>query len=137
MPLVIEPAAPDCLSLDVDGLTPDRLSDRSAADIARLVVHADARPAALGDLFRIRGSCADGRIECHGDFSRVHRLGAGMAHGEIVVDGSIGRHAGEGMSGGLLAVSGDAGDWLAAGMTGGTVRVGGRAGDNAAAALPG
>jgi formylmethanofuran dehydrogenase subunit C len=137
MPLVIEPAPHDCLSIEVDGLTPDRLADHSAADVARLVVRADTRPAALGDLFRVRGSCADGRIECRGDFSRVHRLGAGMTGGEIVVDGPVGRHAGEGMSGGLLAVSADAGDWLAAGMTGGTVRVGGRAGDNAAAALPG
>ena len=137
MPLVIEPAAHDCLSIEVDGLVPDRLADRSAADIARLVVRADARPAALGDLFRVRGSCGDRRIECRGDFSKVHRLGAGMAGGEIVVDGPVGRHAGEGMSGGLLTVSGDAGDWLAAGMSGGTVRVSGRAGDNTAAALPG
>ena len=137
MPLVIEPAAHDCLSIEVDGLAPDRLADRSAAEIARLVVRADARPTALGDLFRIEGSCGDQRIECRGDFSRVHGIGAGMAAGEIVVDGPVGRHAGEGMSGGLLAVSADAGDWLAAGMTGGTVRVGGRAGDNAAAALPG
>lgn len=137
MPLVIEAAALECLSIEVDGLAPDRLADRSTADIARLVVRADMRPVALGDLFRVRGSCADGRIECRGDFSRVHRLGAGMAGGEIVVAGSVGRHAGEGMSGGLLTVAGDAGDWLAAGMTGGTVRVGGRTGDNAAAALPG
>lgn len=137
MPLVIEPAAPERLSIEVDGLAPDRLADRSTAEIARLVVQADTRPAAFGDLFRVRGSCADGRIECHGDFSRVHGLGAGMAGGEIVVAGSVGRHAGEGMSGGLLAVSGDAGDWLAAGMTGGTVRVDGSAGDIAAGALPG
>jgi formylmethanofuran dehydrogenase subunit C len=137
MPLVIEPAAHDCLSIDLDGLVPDRLASLPAADIARLVVRADTRPAALGDLFRVRGNCADGRIEYHGDFSRVHGLGAGMAGGEIVVAGSVGRHAGEGMSGGLLAVSGDAGDWLAAGMTGGTVRVGGSAGDNAAGARPG
>lgn len=137
MPLVIEPAPHGCLSIELDGVAPDRLADRSADDVARLAIRADARPAALGDLFRVRGSCRDRRIECRGDFSRVHRLGAGMTEGEIVVDGPVGRHAGEGMSGGLLTVSADAGDWLAAGMTGGTVRVGGRAGDNAAAALPG
>jgi len=137
MPLVIEPAAHGCLSIELDGLVPDRLADLPAADIARLVVRADTRPAPLGDLFRVRGSCADGRIECHGDFSRVHGIGAGMAAGELAVDGPVGRHAGECMSGGLFAVSGDAGDWLAAGLTGGTVRVDGSAGDNAAGALPG
>jgi formylmethanofuran dehydrogenase subunit C len=137
MPLVLEPAAPDVLSIELDGIVPDRLADCQAADVARLVVRADARPAALGDLFRISGAAADGRIECVGDFSRVHRLGAGMAWGEIVVDGDVGRHAGEGMTGGRLAASGHAGDWLAAALAGGEVRVGGNAGDNAAAALPG
>lgn len=137
MTLVLEPAAPEAFSIELDGIVPDRLADRSNAEIARLEIRADGRPTALAECFRVRGDCADGRIECVGDFSRVHRLAAGMARGEILVQGSVGRHAGEGMSGGLLAVTGDAGDWLAAALTGGTVRVGGRAGDNAAAALPG
>jgi formylmethanofuran dehydrogenase subunit C len=136
--LVLEPVGgPSALAIELGGIVPDRLADRPLEEIARSTVLADGRPAELGQLFRVGGSCADGRIECVGDFSRVHRVAAGMAWGEILVRGSVGRHAGEGMAGGRLDVEGDAGDWLAAEMTGGTVQVGGRAGDNVAAALPG
>lgn len=141
MPLLIEsrsrnPAdAP--LSIDLAGITPDRIAGLSAAEIAALPVTADGGRTPLGTLFTVSGDVADGRIECGGDFSRVHRVGAGMAAGTMTVRGDVGRHAGEGMSGGSLMIDGDAGDWLAAEMTGGSVRVGGRAGDNAAGALPG
>ena len=138
MPLTIEqPAASGALSIDLAGVVPDRITTLTAGDIARLVVRADERPVELGDLFRIAGSPADGRIECRGDFSRVHSIGSGMTAGEIVVEGTAGRHAGAGMAGGTLTIHGDAGDWLACEMTGGTVHVDGSAGDNAAAALPG
>jgi len=139
MPLVISrpdsPAAP--LAIDLDGVTPDRVANLSPAEIARLPVRADGRPCELGMVFAVAGDAADGRIEFVGDCSRVHRIGARMAWGTILVGGDAGRHAGEAMTGGTLAVAGNAGDWLAAEMRGGLVRVGGRAGDNAAAALPG
>jgi formylmethanofuran dehydrogenase subunit C len=138
MPLIIEQLADSgALSIDLAGVVPDRIATLSARDIARLVVRADERPAELGTLFRIAGEAADGRIEYRGDFARVHGVGAGMAAGEIRVEGNAGRHAGEGMTGGTLTIQGDAGDWLACEMTGGTVHVAGSAGDNAAAALPG
>jgi formylmethanofuran dehydrogenase subunit C len=141
MPLLIESrsattaAAP--LSIDLSGITPDRVAALTAAEIARLPVTADGCRRPLGTLFAVSGDPADGRIDCGGDFARVHRVGAGMAWGAMVVGGDVGRHAGEGMSGGSLTIAGDAGDWLAAEMTGGSVRIGGRAGDNAAGALPG
>lgn len=144
MPLLLDrsaasltPASRAALSIDLAGITPDRLAGRSAADVARLTVLADERPTALGDLCAVSGDITDGRIECRGDFSRVHSVGAGMQWGEIVVHGSAGRHAGEAMEGGRLAIAGDAGDWLAAEMRGGTVHVRGSAGDSVAAALPG
>jgi formylmethanofuran dehydrogenase subunit C len=140
MPLLLSPstAAEDGpLSIELEGVVPDRLVGLDAAAIARLPVQADSRPCPLGDLFTIHGDATDGQIECVGDFSRVHRLGAGMQRGGIMVQGSVGRHAGEAMSGGALTITGDAGDWLAAGMTGGEVLVEGNAGDNVAAALPG
>jgi formylmethanofuran dehydrogenase subunit C len=138
MPLTIEQLADSgVLSIDLAGVVPDRIATLTPRDLGRLVVRADERPAELGTLFRITGTAADSRIECRGDFSRVHGVGAGMAAGEIVVAGNAGRHAGEGMTGGTLTIQGDAGDWLACEMTGGTVHVAGSAGDNAAAALPG
>jgi formylmethanofuran dehydrogenase subunit C len=140
MPLVLSPAttlADGPLAIELDAVVPHRVAGLSRASIERLTVAADGRPCPLGDLFRIEGDPADSQIECIGDFSRVHRMGAAMTGGSILVRGSIGRHAGEAMSGGTLTITGDAGDWLAAGMTGGEVLVEGDAGDNAAAALPG
>ena len=139
MPLVLTPrdAPGGPLSIDLAGILPEAVRDLSAAAAARLRIEADGRPCELGTAFVVSGSGADGRIECQGDFSRVHRVGAGMAEGRIDVHGDVGRHAGEGMAGGGLMVAGSAGDWLACEMSGGQVSVGGDCGDNAAAALPG
>jgi formylmethanofuran dehydrogenase subunit C len=141
MPLVLtpatDPAAGGPLAIDLAGITPDRLAELSLDAIARLPVTADERPAVFGDLFSVAGDAADGAVECRGDFSRVHFIGAGMTSGTIRVRGSVGRHAAEGMTGGRLEVAGDAGDWLAAEMSGGEVVIEGSAGDNVAGALPG
>lgn len=140
MPLVLSPRlAPDRapLSIEFDGIVPDRIATLGLGEIARLPIRADLRPAVLGDIFDVAGDAADLVLECRGDFSRVHRVAAGMRAGTIRVAGSVGRHTAEGMAGGRLEVAGDAGDWLAAEMTGGDVAVAGSAGDNLAAALPG
>lgn len=123
--------------MDLTGVVPDRLSAARAEEVAAFTATADGRPTRLGDLFEVRGDAADGTIECVGDFSRVHFVGAAMAWGRIVVRGSAGRHCGERMIGGRIEVEGDAGDWLAAEMSGGEIHVGGDAGDNVAAALAG
>lgn len=140
MPLVLSPRlaadrAP--LAIDLDGIVPDRVATLALAEIARLPIRADLRPCTLGDVFDLTGDAADHAIECRGDFSRVHRVAAGMQAGTVRVTGAVGRHAAEGMAGGRLEVAGDAGDWLAAEMAGGEVKVAGRVGDNLAAALPG
>jgi formylmethanofuran dehydrogenase subunit C len=139
MPLVLVPlagpAAP--LSIDLAGIVPDRLAGLDRAAIGGLTVRADARERPLGSLFSLSGDARDGRIECRGDFSRVHGVAAGMRAGRVDVHGPVGRHAGRGLTGGTLAVTGDAGDWLAADMAGGEVLVCGAAGDGVAAALPG
>ena len=139
MPLVLAPLAGPAwpLSIDLDGIVPDRLAGLDAAVLGGLPVRADGRVRELGSLFAVSGDAGDGRLECRGDFSRVHGVAAGMRSGRVDVLGSVGRHAGRGMAGGTLAVAGDAGDWLAAEMSGGEVVVAGAAGDNVAAALPG
>jgi len=125
------------LAIDLDGIVPDRLVGLATDAVARLPIRVDGRTCPLGDLFHVEGDAADGRLECRGDFSRVHRVAAGMAHGRVDVTGNVGRHSGAGMRGGTLRIGGDADDWLAAAMAGGEVFVEGDAGDNAAAALPG
>lgn len=125
------------LSIELEGIVPNVVCDLDLPAIARLEVLADERPVRLGDLASIAGCPRDGTIECLGDFSRVHRVGAGMTAGSMIVRGSVGRHAAATMAGGSMTIEGDAGDWLAAEMTGGMVHVGGSAGGCAAGALPG
>jgi formylmethanofuran dehydrogenase subunit C len=75
-----------------------------------------------------------GRIWFEGDFSQVDRLAAGLAEGDVVVDGDLGRDAGCGMAGGSLEVKGSAGSGVGGaapearrGMTGGELVVRGSA----------
>lgn len=140
MPLTLTPRAgdgPAPLAIDLDGLLPEAVRGLDLSAIARLRVRADGLPCEIGAVFVVTGDPAQEHLVCRGDFSRVHRIGAGMTRGRIDVIGSAGRHAGADMTGGILTIAGDAGDWLAAELAGGEVRVGGRGGDNTAAALPG
>ena len=126
-----------CRHLSVQGLLPEVVSKQSLSDIKRMPVLCDNQTSRLGDFFDVDGNSNDDQIECIGDFSRVHFLGAGMQSGTIVVQGNIGRHAGEQMRGGNLLVKGSAADWLACGMHGGDIQVYGDAADNAVGSLPG
>lgn len=139
MPLILTPAVDGGgpLAIDLGGILPERVSRLGVSAVERLVVRADGRPCVLADLFRVTGDPGDGMLECHGDFSRVHRVAAGMTTGHVAVRGDVGRHAGAGMSGGRLDVAGNAGDFLAVELAGGEVHVAGSAGDNTAAAPAG
>ena len=140
MPLVILPR--DGLlgagSIALSGITPDRLRGLGISAIERVHVEIDGRKQPLASAFVVSGALdEDSRIECRGDFSRVHGIGAGMLSGRIEVIGAVGHRAGARMAGGDLVIAGSAGNWLAAGMSGGVVRIAGNAGDDAAAAFPG
>jgi formylmethanofuran dehydrogenase subunit C len=107
----------------------------TAAELARRPVTLDGETAVpLGDLFEVTGE-PSGRIRFEGDLTQADRLGAGLAEGEVVVDGSIGDETGIDMSGGTLDVHGDAGARTGGaagdarrGMTGGELLVRGGAG---------
>src|SRR5207244_1967638 len=72
--------------------------------------------------------------------ARMEAIGAGMAGGELTIDGSVGRDLGLAMSGGRIDVHGNAGDnaggarpGAARGVTGGEVVVRGNGGAEAGA----
>lgn len=123
-------------AVEADAVTPDRLAALGAREIAELPVWEGARRLVLGDLFEVRGERAS-RVRVMGDCSRVNALGAGMTTGELVVDGSAGRHAGMRMAGGVLHVTGSAGDGAGLEMAGGVLRIDGDAGDRVGAARRG
>lgn len=127
---------PDGGRLDLEGITPDRLSVLSAAEIEALLVRAGGRTVPLGEVAVVSGQGST-TLVVQGDASMVDGLGAGMTAGAIVVEGSAGDRVGAAMTGGRIEVRGRAGDDAGAGMDGGVLIVRGDAGDRVGAALPG
>ncbi|MES1213016.1 MAG: formylmethanofuran dehydrogenase subunit C [Singulisphaera sp.] len=125
------------IPIEVDGIVPDVLRDKSRAQIEKLPVFHGNRQLSLAELFEVQGDAADERLELLGDMSGVHRIGAKMQAGTIHVTGPAGRHLGSEMKGGEIAVDGDAGDWAGAEMHGGLLRIRGDAAHHLAAAYPG
>ena len=120
---------------DLGALLAGSWTSLGAADLARRPVALDGGASVpLGDLFEVTGAPA-GRIRFEGDLTRADRLGAGLAEGEVVVEGSVGDETGIGMSGGVIDVHGNAGARTGGaegdarrGMTGGELLVRGHAG---------
>ena len=90
-------------------ITPDRLASLGAAEIAALPVVHGGRAAQLGDFFKVKGE-RSATIRIEGELAHVEGIGTGMAAGEIVVAGGVGRDLGVQMAGGRIDVHGDAGD---------------------------
>jgi formylmethanofuran dehydrogenase subunit C len=123
--------------VEVEGITPDALREMSPSEISRLEIFHGNRAVPLGDMFRVEGKAADGRIEWCGELAGVHWIGAKMTAGEIRVAGNAGRHLGSEMRGGEIHVAGDAGDWVGGELRGGLIHVRGRAGHLVGAAYRG
>jgi formylmethanofuran dehydrogenase subunit C len=123
--------------LSLDGITPDRVAGLAAAELARRPLAAGNRRGVLGDWFQVEagGDPADCLV-ITGD-ERLDDIGAGMAGGELIVEGDVGAGVGTAMSGGILRVSGSAGYGGATAMRGGELRIAGDAGDQLGGALPG
>ncbi len=125
------------LPIEVIGVRPDQLRGMTLDEIERFPIRQGNRAVPLAEVFQISGDPSDERIDFEGNLRNVHRIGAEMAAGRIVVDGCTGWHLAARMSGGRIEVSGDAGDWAGAEMNGGLIRIGGSIGDRAGAAYPG
>src|SRR2546430_5557080 len=133
-------ATPPTQSLMADYVAADRFAALSEQEIAGLPVIHGGRRATLGDFFRVRGERSS-VVRLEGDLRKMEGIGAGMAGGELVVDGSVGRDLGRSMAGGRIDVHGSAGEnaggappGAARGMTGGEIVIRGDAGAQAGAA---
>jgi formylmethanofuran dehydrogenase subunit C len=118
-------------------LTPERLHGLGAAGVGALTVRCGGRLRAVADLFDVSGDAGDGQLVVAGDLHRVDAIGAGMARGRVLVEGSCGEAVGARMRGGELEVRGDAGAWAGAELAGGLVRISGDAGARLGAAFAG
>jgi formylmethanofuran dehydrogenase subunit C len=122
--------------LDMSELTPDRLAEKSAAEIARIELQTTRSRVTVGDMFRMRaGDPRSIRIE--GECDRLDRIGEAMGSGEIVVEGNAGIQAGRLMRGGRLLINGSVGPWAASRMRGGLIEIAGSAGERLGGPLPG
>jgi formylmethanofuran dehydrogenase subunit C len=122
--------------VDLDALTSQPLASLSEARLAGTQVLNGRYRVALGELFLVRGGDT-ARLCLEGDLTYAHGIGAGMAGGEIIINGSVGNRLGTRMTGGSIEVHGPAGHDAGASMAGGTLRVHGDAGDRTGGAAAG
>jgi len=134
-------AAPPDHVLVADCIAADRFAALDGKEIAELPVVHGGRTTELGEFFRVRGGRSS-VVRIEGDVPQVEAIGAGMAGGELTIDGSVGRDLGLAMSGGRIDVHGNAGDnaggappGAARGMSGGEIIVRGNVGDDAGARM--
>jgi len=122
--------APLTEPLRVEGLAADCVARLSEAEIGALPAWVGGRKARLGDFFDVEGERSD-RLRVVGVLGNVDGVAAGMAGGELVIDGDGGCGIARGMTGGLVVVGGDVGVDAARAMIGGTLVVCGRTGAGA------
>src|SRR5262249_27609340 len=123
MALTLSYTGKTSVPVEIQGVVPDQVLERSLAEIERLAIYHGNERLTLGDLFKLSGDPTDGRMDFEGDLSGVHFIGQGMRWGAIQVHGDAGRHVGAEMSGGQILVEGSAGDWVGGEMHGGLIRV--------------
>lgn len=114
--------------VEVEGITPNNLREKSLAEIEQTLIYRGNEQVPLAELFSVSGDASDECFEWTGELSGVHWIGANMTSGVMQIDGHAGRHVGSQLQGGEIHVSGDAGDWVGGEMRRGFIRVRGRAG---------
>src|ERR1017187_5436910 len=104
MPLTLTYHAQTSVPVEIEGVVPDKLREKSLAEIERIEIFHGNRKLALAEMFGVTGDPADGRIDFEGNLAGVHFIGFGMSAGEIHVHGAAGRHIGGEMTGGRIVV---------------------------------
>lgn len=123
--------------LDASPLLPEQLATLSLSDIMRLPLHFESgERIKVGELCTVEGTPSD-HVRLTGDWSFADGIGAGLTHGTIRVEGSVGRRTGFRMSGGSVEVAGDADEGTGLEMSYGQIIVRGSTGSRTGSAMPG
>jgi formylmethanofuran dehydrogenase subunit C len=123
--------------IKVAGIHPERFAELSEHEIAAQPAVIDGRERLpLGDFFTVKGGHST-RVRLEGATSQLQGVGAGMASGELIVEGDLGPDAGAGVAGGVMHVHGSVGDGAGVAMSGGVLRIDGDAGDRLGSGFPG
>ena len=123
-------------SIEADCIAPTAFASLEEGEIAALPVWAGRTRRTLADYFLVKGG-RSASVRLAGDVRRVHRIAAGMADGDLVIEGDAGSHLAAGMTGGRVDVLGGAGDDAGMGMSGGSLHIRRNAGDRVGAGTPG
>lgn len=137
MPLTLTYRGSTTVPVEVDGLGPTALRERTLREIERLPIDRGNRSVPLAELFDVSGDPSDEQLVFAGDLAGVHGIGTRLERGLVRVEGNAGRHLGAGMRGGEIYVAGNVGDWAGAELRGGLLRVRGNAGNHAGSAYCG
>jgi formylmethanofuran dehydrogenase subunit C len=127
---------PVTLPVEAESISPDRFAGLCQEEVAALPILYGRRQLTIGDLFTVAGSGAE-EIVVEGDLGHVKRIGQGMSHGRVTIQGDVGMHLGAKMCGGEIVVHGNVAAWAGAHMSGGVIRVHGNAGPMLGAAYAG
>jgi formylmethanofuran dehydrogenase subunit C len=114
--------------VEVEGIVPAALREKSIAEIEKLSIYHGNQQLPLAEFFGIGGDPSDEQLTFVGDLAGVHWIGAKMDRGVVRVEGDAGRHVGSELRGGEVHVSGNAGDWVGGEMKKGLIFVRGSAG---------
>jgi len=123
--------------LDLSGLRPDALAERSENEIAALPLWYGNERHTLGELFEVRGDPSDGTLVISDACASLCAVGADMTGGRLIVEGHAGDYLGRRLRGGEIRVEGSCGDFACAAMRGGHVEIRGNTGDFLGGALAG
>jgi formylmethanofuran dehydrogenase subunit C len=124
------------LPVDLSPLSADHLGGKTPAQIAAIELASGNGTVRLDSLFTLTGGFST-ELEIRNACDRLDRIGDGMTHGRILVQGDAGAYLGARMRGGHIEVRGSVGAYAGSGMRGGRIQIEGAAGDFLGGALPG
>lgn len=109
-------------------LTPTYLANKSASEIASIVLLYGRTQLRVDDIFEITGENTD-NIHFNNTTDQLNYLGANMLSGSITIHGNVGAYLGYGLTKGKIRCNGNTGDFSACNMAGGLLKIHGNTGD--------
>jgi formylmethanofuran dehydrogenase subunit C len=122
--------------IDCSALTPDKLADKSVADIAAIELQSGNATVRVDSVFDVTGDDTND-IVIQNSTDKLDFIGHSITQGKLTVTGNAGAYVGIFNDGGDIVVNGNTGIYTACEMKSGTIKVNGNTGDFVGGARPG
>jgi formylmethanofuran dehydrogenase subunit C len=129
MPFHIQLKSPLPARMDATRCTRSAWCNESLTNVLASSIFLGNQKERFGDFFSVKGNPNEDVHIWEGDLSLVDGIGAQLAEGSIVIQGSAGKYVGMGMRGGRIDVFGNVSDFCGNSMAGGFLQIHGNAGD--------